>query len=108
MISGVKYINSFRIQSYILKEYQKWTVLTGAHFVTQKYQYLMNDNRYDQIRSTGVQKTNRTISEGISYGIDWKMAFVWLLYQPSTPKFPIYHSIIQTILSVKFQKHANK
>ena len=49
----------------------------------------MNSSRYDQIRSTGEQKTYVTISEGISYCIDWKMAFVRLLYQPATPKFPI-------------------
>ena len=52
----------------------------------------MNGSRYDQIRSTGVQKTYITISEGISYCIDWKIAFVWLLYQPSTPKI---HNLLQ-------------
>ena len=70
---------------------------------TQTYKYLMNGSRYDQIRSTGVQKTYITISEGISYCIDWKMAFVWLLYQPSTHKFPIYRSKMQVILSIIFQ-----
>ena len=63
----------------------------------------MNGSKYDQIRSTGVQKTYMTISEGISYCIDWKMAFVWLLYQLSTHKFPIYCSIIQVILSIIIQ-----
>ena len=72
----------------------KLTIFTGAHFVTQKYQYPMNGSIYDQIRSTSLRKTYIIISEGISHCIHWKMAFVWLLYQPSTPKFTIYHSII--------------
>ena len=57
----------------------------------------------DQIRSLCVQKTYITISEWISYYIDWKMAFVCLLYQPSAPKLRVYCNIIQAILSMKFQ-----
>ena len=103
IISGVKYINSLRIQSCILKKCRKLAFFAGTHFVTQKYQYLMNGNRYDQIRSLCVQKTYITISEWISYYIDWKMAFVCLLYQPSAPKLRVYCNIIQAILSMKFQ-----
>ena len=41
------------------------------HFITQKYQYLRNNSRYDKIWSTGVQKIYVAISEGISDCIDW-------------------------------------
>ena len=102
MISGLKYINLFCMQSCILKNVGNWPFYWDTLF-TQKYNFLMNGSRYDQIRSTGVQKTYIIISEGISYCIDWKMAFVWLLYQPSTHKFPIYRSMIQVILSMIFR-----
>ena len=101
IISGVKYINSFCIESCILKHVWNWP-LSLEH--TQKYQYLMNGSRYDQIRSSGVWKTYITISEGIPYCTDWKMAFVWLLYQPSTHKFQIYCGIIPVIIPMKFLK----
>ena len=58
----------------------------------------MNGSRYDQIRSSGVRKTY------IPYCTDWKMAFVWLLYQPSTHKFQIYCGIIPVIIPMKFLK----
>ena len=104
IISGLKYINLFCIQSCILKNVGNWPFYWDTFF-TQKYKYLMNGSRYDQIRSTGVQKTYTciTISEEISYCIDWKMAFVWLLCQSSTHKFQIHHSMIQVILSIIFQ-----
>ena len=63
----------------------------------------MNDSRYDKIPSTSVQITIVTINERFSYCVDLKMAFVWLLDQPSTPQLPIDHSLIQGILSMKFQ-----
>ena len=102
IISGLKYINLFCIQSCILKNVGNWPFYWDTLF-TQKCKYLMNGSRCDQIRSTGVQKTYITIREGISYCTDWKMAFVWLLNQPSTHKFPIYRSMIQVILSIIFQ-----
>ena len=98
MISGIKCINSLRIQACILRNVRNWLFSLG-HFVTQKYQYLMNGSRYDQIRSTGLQKTYINISEEISYCIDWKIVFVWLFTNPT----PTHRTMIQAILLMKFQ-----
>ena len=88
MISGIKYINSLCIQSCILKNVRHLPFSLG-HTLSLKGISILWTAIDMKIRSTDVQKTYVTISEGIAHCIDWKMAFVWLLNQHSTPKFPI-------------------